>query len=373
MKFNKNKFFNYPMRKIKPTLIFALIVSVFLIQLYAASIQCEWTGVEKIVAVGDLHGDYKNFVKILRGTKLINRELHWNGGKTHLVQIGDVMDRGPDAKKIFDLLIRLEKEAEEAGGKVHMLIGNHEEMNITGISFDFEDYVTVEQFISFLPDKYKEKKEKDFIKKKQKKALQRSSSGSSSGKDLMDFWKELRDDAIKNSKHPARKQYFYNFNKTYGKWILDHNAVIKINDIIFVHGGISEEFSTWKLEDINNCARLELYAYRQAIVYSHPLKLNVRSIVYEPSGPFWYRGLARRNEKDFKDTVDKILDNLKAKYIIMAHTPRLIESMDDMSRFDRRIWIIDTGISDAYGGHLSALIINKGKFDVWPPELRGNR
>lgn len=365
----KNVCLPYLKKKVRPTLIFALLASIFSIYLHAASIQCEWTGIEKIVAVGDLHGDYKNFVKILKGTKLVDRELLWKGGKTHLVQIGDIMDRGPDAKKIFDLLMRLEKEAEEVGGKVHVLLGNHEEMNITGIAFDYEGYVTVEQFISFLPDKYKEKKEKEFAKKEQKKALQRSGSGSTSSKDFMDYWKETRDDARKRGNHPARKQYTYNFNKTYGKWILDHNIVIKINDMVFVHGGISEEFSTWELKDINNLARRELDAFRQAVVFSTPLQLKVRRIVYEPSGPLWYRDLARRGD-DFKETVDKILENLNAKYMIIAHTPRVIKSMDDMSRFDRRIWIIDTGIGDAYGGHLSALIINSGEFDVWPPALR---
>jgi predicted MPP superfamily phosphohydrolase len=356
-------------KKVRPALILALLVSVFSIYLQAATIQCEWTGVEKIVAVGDLHGDYKNFVKILRGTKLIDRELRWKGGKTHLVQIGDIMDRGPDAKKIFELLMRLEKEAEEVGGKVHVLLGNHEEMNITGIAFDYQGYVTVEQFISFLPDKYRERKEKEFAKKEQKKALKGSDSGSTSSKDLLIYWRDLRDNARKRANHPARKQYTYNFNKTYGKWLLDRNVVIRINDMVFVHGGISEEFSTWELKDINNTARRELDAFRQAVVFSTPLQSRVRRIVYEPSGPLWYRGLAQRGD-DFKETVDKILENLNAKYIIMAHTPRIIRSMDDMSRFDGRIWIIDTGIGDAYGGYLSALIINTGEFDVWPPRLR---
>jgi len=368
----KNRNLQYLKKKVRPTLIFALLVSISLIYLLAASIQCEWTGVEKIVAVGDLHGDYKNFVKILRGTKLVDKGLRWKGGKTHLVQIGDVIDRGPDAKKIYDLLMRLQKEAEEAGGKVHMLIGNHEEINITGISFDYEGYVTLDQFVSFLPEKYKEKKERDFLKKKQKEALKQPGAGSSSDYDLRDYWKEIRNEAMENSNHSARKKYTYNFNKTYGKWILEQNAVIRINDIIFVHGGISEEFSTWKLKDINDQTRRELDAFRNSIIFSMPPRLTVRRIVYEPSGPLWYRDLAQKNEDDFKENVDRILHNLDANYMIIAHTPRKIRNMDDMSRFDGRIWIIDTGISDAYGGYLSALIINKGVFDVWPPELRNN-
>jgi len=139
-----------PKRKLKKILISTVFILALLPYFYAADIQCIWTGVEKIVAVGDLHGDYENFITILRGTKLIDYNNHWIGGKTHLVQIGDVMDRGDYAKKIFDLLMRLEKEAEEAGGKVHALIGNHEEMNIADLALDTPGYVNYKQFTSCL-------------------------------------------------------------------------------------------------------------------------------------------------------------------------------------------------------------------------------
>ncbi|MCK4823223.1 metallophosphatase, partial [bacterium] len=74
------------MRKSKNILLLSLLIFIFLLHLYAADIQCIWTGIEKIVAVGDLHGDFDNFKTILEGTGLIDRKLHWTGGKTHLVQ-----------------------------------------------------------------------------------------------------------------------------------------------------------------------------------------------------------------------------------------------------------------------------------------------
>src|SRR3981081_2430132 len=91
-----------------------------------------WTGVERIVAVGDVHGDYDQLVAVLRSAGIIDEQGNWNGGKTHLVQNGDVLDRGPDSRKAMDLLMRLEKQASEAGGYVHALIGNHEAMNVYG-------------------------------------------------------------------------------------------------------------------------------------------------------------------------------------------------------------------------------------------------
>jgi hypothetical protein len=65
------------------------------------------------------------------------------------------MDRGDRAKEILDLLMRLEKEAEAAGGKVHILLGNHEEATITGISLGCPDYVSAKQFVSFLPEDFR--------------------------------------------------------------------------------------------------------------------------------------------------------------------------------------------------------------------------
>jgi hypothetical protein len=91
----------------------------------------------------------------LDSAKKRDDNLHWIGGKTHFVQTGDIMDRGDRAKEILDLLMRLEKEAEAAGGKVHILLGNHEEATITGISLGCPDYVSAKQFVSFLPEDFR--------------------------------------------------------------------------------------------------------------------------------------------------------------------------------------------------------------------------
>jgi len=188
---------------------------------------------------------------------------------------------------------------------------------------------------------------------------------------LMPFWENILNESRTNGKHPARRAYIKNFNKIYGKWLLKRNVVIKINNIILVHGGISEKFSKWGLKAINNRLRVELEDLRRAAMnLTRPIIPEYRrQIVYEPSGPYWYRGFTNRNEDDFKENVDRILSNLQAEYMIIAHTPRVIKTKEDMQLFQGRIWIIDTGISELYRtymeGRLSALIIDKGKFDVW--------
>ncbi|HAR36293.1 MAG TPA: hypothetical protein DCR87_05205 [Acidobacteria bacterium] len=316
--------------------------------LSAEDIPCVWSGVSRIVVVGDLHGDYENFLKILKGTKLVDSGLNWAAGQTFLVQMGDVMDRGPDARKIFDLIKKLEIQAAEAGGQVQMLIGNHEEMNITGISFDYEDYVTVEQFQSFLPDDYRERKQKELEKKARR------------GKSLQKLWREVIQMDLE-----ARNKYLVNFNQKYGKWILRHNAVIKINDLVFVHGGISEEFSRWKLEEINKRLRQELAAF-QKVWLNGAVPGNFKfEVVYKSNGPLWYRQLALTNGNIMEDQVDRILANLEASHLVVAHTPRLVSSLKDMRRFGGKVWVVDTGISRAYGGCLRALIIDEGQFSLW--------
>jgi len=322
----------------------------------------EWTGIKKIVAVGDLHGDYENFVEILKGVTLIDESLHWIGGDIHFVQTGDILDRGPGAREIFDLIKNLEKEAEEAGGMVHMLIGNHEEMNITGIAIDNPRYVTVDQFLSFLPDKYKKDKEKDF-KKEFEKNSNDSADDRSYETELRKYWEEvLRKD------NRAKLEYTQFFNENYGKWIIQHNAVIKINDTVFVHGGISKKYSQMSIKDINDQLRAELEGFRLALKRRAALRSKPK-IVYDQKGPLWYRGLAQEDEESFAEEVKQILADLGAKHMVIAHTPRTgskIVSEEYVSRFDESIWVIDTGISEVYGGFLSALIIEEGDIWLWP-------
>jgi hypothetical protein len=352
----------------KTWLILAFSILALFSLLYSSNIQCEWSGIQKIVAVGDLHGDYDSFVDILKGTGLVDRNLHWTGGKTHLVQIGDVMDRGDHAKDILELLMRLEKEAEQAGGKVHFLLGNHEEMNITGISWEYENYVTLNQFIDFLPESYKERQERKIRKDYAKKPPKGSRLDYPLEQRLSNYWKTVWSKAIANRQDSARIEYIRNFREKYGKWLVQHNAVIKIDDIVFVHGGISDRFSTWKLEEINNRMRLELNSF----INDNPIE--DLQVVYDRNGPLWYRGLAENGikEEDLKPEVDRTFQKLGIKYMILAHTTHIIKSKDEMNRFDGRIWIIDTGINSKIyrGGRETALIIeetgNDLKFSVWP-------
>jgi hypothetical protein len=81
------------------------------------SLASEWqySGAERIVAVSDIHGAYQPMVATLRNAGVLDADLRWSGGSTHLVIVGDILDRGPDSRDVMDLLMRLEGEAEAAG------------------------------------------------------------------------------------------------------------------------------------------------------------------------------------------------------------------------------------------------------------------
>jgi hypothetical protein len=328
------------------------------------SIPCVWDGVDRIIAVGDLHGAYDNFVTILKGTGLVDDQLKWAGGKTHFVQMGDVMDRGPGAKQIFDLIRRLETEADSAGGMVHLLLGNHEEMNITGIAFDYAEYITLEQYLSFVPPAFQKKIERDF-----KFAAARDTRDDpvkKLTKGLEDYWREVMKTA------EGREAYMEGLDAGYSEWLLKKNAVIKINDTIFVHGGINEKYSAWNLADLNSSIRAELgifWGRRNAL---KKVKGSFEpEIVYDRESPMWYRELAIRDEGAFKNQFERILGNLHAGHMVIAHTVNRNNGMSQivsplsLSRFDGRLWMIDTGISETYGGVNSALFIEKGDFVLW--------
>lgn len=324
--------------------------------------QCVWSDVEKIVAVGDIHGDFEKFIRILKGTGLTDDRLNWIGGKAHLVQLGDIMDRGDYAKMVFDLLKRLETEALEAGGMVHMLLGNHEEVNITGSAFQYAGYMTLNQFISFLDPEERKKAEKSFRMDRGEKKFNSTDPPLSLDDPAVEaFWTDKMNDTN------FQPKYHNAFYKNYGKWLLGHNIVIKINDIVFTHGGISEKFAGMDLSKLNRQIIEEIKIVRGIIIEGRSARGFSPKYVYQENSPLWYRDLANRPEDVFKKDIDRILEALAAKYMVIGHTTfrGQIQSKEDLSRFNNRVWTIDTGMSARYGGIPTALIYENGEFSLW--------
>jgi hypothetical protein len=257
-----------------------------------------WSGVDRVIAVGDVHGDYDQLVAVLKSASLIDDQLNWSGGKAHLVQTGDVLDRGPDSRKAMDLIMKLEKQAEEAGGHVHALIGNHEAMNVFG---DLR-YTSKAEFASYLEENSKD----------------RDSTDPAHPPGYVEHRKQLGPDGY------------------YGKWIVSHDAVIKINDSLFMHGGISAKYVGMKIKDINERVRAELKG---------DAKLD-GGIVKDPDGPLWYRGLTSADTV-LEPLVDKIRKNFGIERIVVGHT---YADAAITPRFGGKVILIDIGLSRVYDG-----------------------
>jgi hypothetical protein len=252
--------------------------------------------VERIVAVGDVHGDFGQFVTTLRAAKVIDAAGDWTAGTTHLVQTGDVLDRGPDSRRSMDLLMKLEGQAEKAGGCVHALLGNHEALVLA----DKLHYMTSAELASF---------------------------GGPEG--------------LKKAMAP---------DGTYGRWIRQHDAILKLNDVLFVHGGLSPAWANRSLKAINDAIRTEL---------GHGAG--------DDDDPLWYRGLAENRENTLEKELKPALEGLGASRIVVGHT---VSKGGIGVRGGGLVILIDVGMSRVYGGPASCLLVEKGKYFAVHPEGR---
>lgn len=254
---------------------------------------CVWKGVARIVAIGDIHGDHAQFLACLRLAKLIDKDNNWTGGKTHLVQTGDVMDRAPDSRRSLDLLMSLEKQAKKAGGGVHALTGNHEAMVLGG----HYRYLHPGEVAAF------------------------------GGMD--DFKKAMS---------PAGR---------YGKWLRSRNAIVQINDIIFLHGGISPTYKDVSVQEINQRIRKGISG------------TETSGAAANSAGPLWYRGLALDDEEKVESVLDPFFKKNNAARIVIGHT---IVKQRIQARAKGKVILIDVAMSRHYGGEALCLLVEEGKF-----------
>ena len=92
----------------------------------------EWEGVERVIAFADVHGADAELRTLLRESGVVDAQDRWAAGGAHVVSLGDLLDRGAGSRQVLDLLMRLQEEARTAGGRLHVLLGNHEAMNLLG-------------------------------------------------------------------------------------------------------------------------------------------------------------------------------------------------------------------------------------------------
>jgi len=129
----------------------------------------------------------------------------------------------------------------------------------------------------------------------------------------------------------------------YGAYVKDNAVAIQVNDTIFLHGGISSKYCKFSLQSLTEQVIAAMENYDPAIT----------SIMDDPLGPIWYRGLAQEKEVDaYSQSLDQILKRYGAKRIVVGHTPT---GGVVWPRFDQRVVVNDTGIAAYYGSHKGVL------------------
>ena len=292
-----------------------------------------WTGVDRVVAIADLHGDYGQYIEVMKSAGLIDKSGKWSGGQTHLVQTGDITDRGADSRKIIDHLVKLSKQAKKKGGYVHLLIGNHETMNVVG---DLR-YVAPGEFAAFATKNSPRLQE---LQWQHQLEWMQANTPNFEELDLEAFRKEWEQQVPLGW---VEHRQAWSVNGEYGKWVEGNAVAIQINDTIFLHGGISAKYCRLSLQSLTEEVIAAMQNYDRTAI----------SIMNDPLGPVWYRGLALEEETDiFSQTLDNILNRYGAKRIVIGHTPT---GGVVWPRFDQRVVANDSGIATYYGAHKGLL------------------
>ena len=356
------------------TVRFPLCLLVILISISVT--RSEPAATQRVVAIADIHGDLDAFVGILKRTSLIDANQRWSGKDTILVQTGDFLDRGPKTRGVMDLLMQLQKDAGRQNGRVVITLGNHESLNIFG---DLRD-VTQNDYKSYADDK---------SERRRKSAYDAYAAAlGSTPHDTYDDWAKS---------HPLgfiEHREAMSANGKYGKWLRTLPAVAKVNDSIFLHGGIKTDFATWKLEQINDVVAQEIknfdayqkYMVDEKIIFPFytlkemtdaaaaalkdpELKDPDRKKFLEgflkfggwlsihPDGPLWFRGYATWSDAEGGPQIQQLLTAFGVTRFVVGHTPQAGGKIG--VRFDGHVFLIDTGMLAGYvpGGHASALEI----------------
>jgi len=289
---------------------------------------CGIENVRRIVAVGDVHGAYEQFVRILRTAGLLDARERWTGGEAYLVQTGDVLDRGADSRRVLDLLRRLEREAPRAGGRVVALVGNHEVMRLLGEMRDANP-AEIEAFRTARSAELRDEVRRRWLEGQIERAK-------AAGTQV--------DEAALAAQFAAQTPLgliemlgAFSREGDYGRWIRGHHAAVRINGILFLHGGVSPRVAPLGCEGINSGVRADITDGLEKVRLA-PLE----SLSMSEDGPLWYRGLAREDDTAFAPELDAILEAVRAQAIVIGHT--VSETGRIRSRFNGRVVQIDTGM-----------------------------
>ena len=246
--------------------------------------------IENIVALSDIHGRFDVLITLLRNHQIIDEDNDWLFGKGHMVITGDVFDRGRQVNEVLWLLYKLEKQALSAGGRLHLLMGNHEQMVLRGD-------------LRYVDDKY-----------------------------------NLAETLLNRS-----YDQLYNQKTHIGQWLRSKNTIVKLNNTLFLHGGISTGWLQHKLNitEANQLLRAHIDDNGDDIKSNDVLEFLFRS-----NGPTWYRGFF--DDEYSENSLNQLLKYFGVNRFVVGHTTQT----QVLGLFDNKVIAVDSGIKNGESGEL---------------------
>lgn len=365
------------------------------------TLDIEAQATRRIVAIGDIHGSLDGLTAILRAAGLIDSASKWIGGTTHLVQTGDYMDRGDGQRAVMDLLMSLEEQADDAGGRVRTLLGNHEVMNLVRETRD----VTRAIFASHADANSEKRRQQAWDNYAKLAAAKRDRQ-----EPVPSVYAQTKA-AWLTTHPPGFVEYMADIGPRgkYGRWLRDKEMIAQVDGTIFMHAGIAPDRAPATLDQLNSQLKSEIrrldrfheqlvdlrlatpeftlqeilqvasseIGLANAIVETAkaagkepdrrrinvPLIIEAQEILkidswlaIDGEGPLWYRGFATMKDDPDGGAVAMLLEKYGARRFVTAHTPQPNRSINQ--RFGGRVTLIDTGmLASVYKGRPSALEI----------------
>ena len=235
--------------------------------------------VDSLFVVGDVHGEYAALTAVLRNAGLIDADDRWSGGRSHLAFLGDLFDRGEEVTRTLWFIYGLERQAEAAGGRVHVVLGNHEIMVLTN---DLRYVAPKELYLA-------------------------TAHGTT--------YPELFD---------VRRSVL-------GRWLATKPALIQIGRVLMAHGGVSIDYVDYGLEAFDD----SLAAFMSSELFHRwglpadsalpPIPMDSAAaqrridFFYDSNSVFWYRDYVMADT--LGEALGRVLESYGSDVHVIAHTP----------------------------------------------------
>ena len=347
---------------------------------------------ERVVAIGDVHGNLDGLLSILQEAGLIDQSRQWIGGKATLVQLGDLMDRGPKSRAVLDFMMTLQDEASKKGGTVQVSFGNHEMMMVIG---DMR-YVVAADYEAFVDSRSAQRRTEAF-RDYSRMEMQKGRVA------VEETW--MKD-------HPPgfiEQREAFGPQGKYGKWLRSLSPINKVGDSIFLHGGINPALDFRNIDQINAVVQREVQDFDRITRYMIDRKLALPFFTIEEfaraageelaranavtpaertlenrahiqalegllqasgwlsihdDGPLWFRGYDRWTDQEGDAQMMNLTQTLGINRVVVAHTPQ--PNGEIRQRFGGKVFLIDTGLIlgrpsalEISGSRIRAIYLNR--------------